>query len=135
MNIFVLGSGAREHSICWALKKSKNCKKLFSSPGNAGIKKIAVCEIIDLKKKSKVLHFCRKQSIDLVVIGPEEFLADWLSDYLIKNGIRTFGPTKKAAKCTNKSPDTKQKNNPGEESFSSFSKKRGTIYMIYEKNM
>ena len=98
MNIFVLGSGAREHSICWALKKSKNCKKLFSSPGNAGIKKIAVCENIDLKKKSKVLHFCRKQSIDLVVIGPEEFLADGLSDYLIKNGIRTFGPTKKAAK-------------------------------------
>ena len=98
MNIFVLGSGAREHSICWALKKSKNCKKLFSSPGNAGIKKIAVCENIDLKKKSKVLHFCRKQSIDLVVIGPEEFLADGLSDYLIKNGKRTFGPTKKAAK-------------------------------------
>ena len=98
MNIFVLGSGAREHSICWALKKSQNCKKLFCSPGNAGIEKIAICENIDLRKKEKVLHFCRKQSIDLVVIGPEDFLASGLSDYLIENGVRTFGPTKKASK-------------------------------------
>ncbi len=67
MNILVLGSGAREHSICWAVKKSKSCEKLFCSPGNAGIQKIAECEFINLKKKIQILSFCKKNSIDLVI--------------------------------------------------------------------
>ena len=69
MNILVLGSGAREHSICWAVKKSKSCEKLFCSPGNAGIQKIAECEFINLKKKIQILDFCKNNSIDLVIIG------------------------------------------------------------------
>ena len=98
MNILVLGSGAREHSICWAVKKSKSCEKLFCSPGNAGIQKIAECEFINLKKKIQILNFCKNNSIDLVIIGPEEYLADGVSDYLQNRGIKTFGPVKKAAK-------------------------------------
>ena len=98
MNILVLGSGAREHSICWAVKKSKSCEKLFCSPGNAGIQKIAQCEFINLKKKIQILDFCKNNSIDLVIIGPEEYLADGVSDYLQNRGIKTFGPVKKAAK-------------------------------------
>ena len=98
MNILVLGSGAREHSICWAVKKSKACEKLFCSPGNAGIQKIAECKFINLKKKVQILNFCNKNSIDLVIIGPEEYLADGVSDYLQNKGIKTFGPVKKAAK-------------------------------------
>ncbi len=98
MNILVLGSGAREHSICWAVKKSKACEKLFCSPGNAGIQKIAECKFIDLKKKTKILNFCKKNLIDFVIIGPEEYLADGVSDYLQNKGIKTFGPVKKAAK-------------------------------------
>ena len=98
MNILVLGSGAREHSICWAVKKSKSCEKLFCSPGNAGIQKIAECEFINLKKKIQILDFCKNNSIDLVIIGPEEYLADGVSDYLQNKGIKTFGPVKKAAK-------------------------------------
>jgi len=98
LNILVLGSGAREHSICWAVKKSKACEKLFCSPGNAGIEKIAACKFINLKKKVQILNFCKKNSIDLVVVGPEEYLADGVSDYLQNKGIKTFGPVKKAAK-------------------------------------
>ena len=98
MNILVLGSGAREHSICWAVKKSKACEKLFCSPGNAGIEKIAECKFINLKKKIQILNFCKKNFIDLVIIGPEEYLADGVSDYLQNKGIKTFGPVKKAAK-------------------------------------
>ena len=98
MNILVLGSGAREHSICWAVKKSKACKKLFCSPGNAGIEKVAECKFINLKKKLHILNFCKKNSIDLVIVGPEEYLADGVSDYLQAKGIKTFGPIKKAAK-------------------------------------
>ena len=59
MNILVLGSGAREHSICWAVKKSKSCEKLFCSPGNAGIQKIAECEFINLKKKLRSSIFVK----------------------------------------------------------------------------
>ncbi len=97
MNILVLGGGAREHSICWALSKSKKCSKIFCSPGNAGIQKIAICPKIDIKK-NEVFKFCKKNQINLVVIGPEQFLADGFSDYLLRRGINTFGPVREAAK-------------------------------------
>ena len=98
MNILVLGSGAREHSICWSVSKSKKCEKLFCSPGNGGIEEIASCVNIDIKKKDQVLKFCKNNKIDLVIIGPEEYLGDGLVDYLLSKGINTFGPKKKAAK-------------------------------------
>ena len=98
MNILVLGSGAREHSICWALKKSKDCELLYCIPGNAGISEVAVCDNIDLNKKRELLKFCLKKEITLVIIGPEQYLEDGLSDYLKSKGIPVFGPSKKASK-------------------------------------
>ncbi len=98
MNILVIGEGAREHSICWAIKKSENCAKLFCIPGNAGISEIATCHFIDLKNKKKLLNFCVEKKISLVIIGPEKFLEEGLSDYLTSKNINVFGPSKKAAK-------------------------------------
>ena len=98
MNILVIGSGAREHSICWAVKKSKKCKSLYCIPGNAGIAEIAVCKRIDLKKKHNLKTFCKEQNIDLVIIGPEQYLENGLSDYLRSYKINVFGPTRKASK-------------------------------------
>ncbi len=98
MNILVLGGGAREHSICWAVKKSKDCNKLFCIPGNAGISEIAECENIDLNEKKKLINFCIKNKINLVIIGPEQYLENGLSDYLKSKHIPVFGPSKKAAK-------------------------------------
>ena len=98
MNILVLGSGAREHSICWAVRKSKKCKSLFCIPGNAGISEIAICKKIDLEKKYNLIKFCKEQNIDLVIIGPEQYLENGLSDYLKSNGINVFGPNKKASR-------------------------------------
>ncbi len=98
MNILVLGSGAREHSICWVVKKSKKCKSLYCIPGNAGISEIAVCEKIDLRKKNDLKKFCKERNIDLVIIGPEQYLENGLSDYLRSNEINVFGPSKKASK-------------------------------------
>lgn len=93
----MIGNGAREHSICWALRKSKECEKIFCIPGNAGIEEIAICSSLNLNNKRNIFNFCKKNSIDLVVIGPEQYLEEGLSDYLTKKGFVVFGPTKKAA--------------------------------------
>lgn len=96
MNIFVIGGGAREHSIIWSLKKSKNCGDVFCSPGNAGIENLANCYKLDLKDKKSIIDFCKKNNIKLVIIGPEEFLEKGLSDFFMEEGIKVFGPSKKA---------------------------------------
>ena len=98
LNILVIGSGAREHSICWSLSKSEKTNKLFCIPGNAGISKIASCEEINPADKKSILKFCKEKKIELAVIGPEEYLATGLSDFLIKNKVKTFGPSKKASR-------------------------------------
>tara|TARA_B100000963_G_C22591811_1_gene655885 strand:+ start:416 stop:1681 length:1266 start_codon:yes stop_codon:yes gene_type:complete len=98
LNILVLGNGAREHSICWALKKSEDCKLLYCIPGNAGISDIAKCENINLNKKKELLEFCQSKNIDLVIIGPEQYLENGISDYLTSKNIKVFGPSQKAAK-------------------------------------
>ncbi len=98
MNILVLGGGGREHSICWAVKKSQNCKSLYCVPGNAGISEIAKCENIDLNKKINLLNFCIEKKIKLVIIGPEQYLENGISDYLRSKNIPVFGPSKKASR-------------------------------------
>ena len=123
MNILVIGSGAREHSICWSIKKSKNCKKIFCVPGNAGISEIAICKKFDLENKRNILNFCNKEKIDLVIIGPEQFLEDGVSDYLKSKDIAVFGPSKKASKLeTSKSFAKKflKKNNINTADFHEF---------------
>ncbi len=90
MNILVLGSGGREHALCWKIKQSPNCKKLFCIPGNGGISTIAECFEIDPKRKSNIYKFCIKHFIDFVIIGPETYLEQGLSDYLIKKKYCCF---------------------------------------------
>ena len=72
-------------------------RKLFCSPGNGGIEEIASCVNIDIKKKTKFLKFCKNNKIDLVIIGPEEYLGDGLVDYLLSKGINTFLAPKKSS--------------------------------------
>ena len=80
-----------------AKKIKKKTGKLFCIPGNAGISEVAICEEINPSNKKDILNFCKDKKIELVVIGPEEYLANGLSDFLIKNKVNTFGPNKKAA--------------------------------------
>ena len=96
MNIFVIGGGAREHSIIWSLKKSKNCGDIFCSPGNAGIERLASCHNLDFNDRKGIIDFCNENNIKLVIIGPEEFLEKGLSDFFMEKGIKVFGPSKKA---------------------------------------
>ena len=97
MNIAVLGSGGREHSICFALKKSKKIKRLFCIPGNAGTASIAKNINIDISDFEKINAVVIKNKIDLIIVGPEQPLVDGIVDYFKKKNIKIFGPEKFAA--------------------------------------
>ncbi len=98
MKILVIGSGAREHAICWKLKNSSKLSKLYCAPGNAGISQIAECLDIKVDDLDKIVEYSVKNKIDLVVVGPEVPLVLGLVDKLNEKGIKAFGPTKAGAK-------------------------------------
>lgn len=97
MNILVIGSGGREHSLCWAIAASPLCGKLYCAPGNAGIAGVAECVAIDVMDFERIVAFARERGVDFVVIGPDNPLAGGLADRLAAAGIKHFGPTKAAA--------------------------------------
>ena len=97
MNLAVIGSGGREHAICYKLKQSPKIKKLICIPGNAGTKKIAENIKEDISNFDSLYQIIRKHNIDIVIIGPEQPLVDGLVDYLNEKKIRVFGPDKYAS--------------------------------------
>ncbi|MHA6482738.1 phosphoribosylamine--glycine ligase [Paenibacillus sp. strain BS8-2] len=97
MRILVIGSGGREHTICWALKKSDKVKELFCAPGNAGISQIAECVPIGVSQFDELTRFAKEASIDLVFVGPDDPLAAGIVDAFEAAGIPAFGPNKAAA--------------------------------------
>lgn len=98
MKILVVGSGAREHAICWKLKQSKKVSKIYCAPGNAGISQIAENVLIDSENIEEITQFSVKEKIDMVVVGPEGPLVSGLVDMLMDNGIKAFGPKKDGAR-------------------------------------
>ena len=98
MNVMVVGSGGREHVICWKLSQSKKVNKIYCIPGNAGIEDSAECVDIKVDDFDKIIEFSQKNHIDLAVIGPEAPLVEGLADILIEKDIKVFGPVKKGAK-------------------------------------
>ena len=97
MNILILGSGAREHSIAWAVKQNPKCSRLLVAPGNAGIADIAEISKTNIENCDEVVDLAKREKIDFVIIGPEAPLAAGVSDALKNNGFLVFGPTKAAA--------------------------------------
>jgi phosphoribosylamine--glycine ligase len=98
MNILLLGSGGREHALAWKMAASPLTDKLYCAPGNAGIAEEAECVALDLADHAAVIAFCRKAGIDLVVVGPEAPLCAGIVDDLEQAGIKTFGPSRAAAR-------------------------------------
>jgi phosphoribosylamine---glycine ligase len=98
MNILILGSGGREHALAWKIAASPLADQLYCAPGNAGIAREAQCVALDLANHAEVIAFCKSHAIDLVVVGPEGPLAAGIVDDLERAGIKTFGPTKAAAR-------------------------------------
>jgi len=97
MKVAVIGSGGREHALCFALKNSKKIKKIFCIPGNAGTDEIAQNIDIDLENFEDLEIFLKKNNVETVVIGPEKPLVNGIVDFLEKKNIRVFGPNKIAS--------------------------------------
>ena len=98
MNILLLGSGGREHALAWKLASSTLTDRLFCAPGNAGIAQEAECVALDITDHAAVVAFCKANTIDFVVVGPEGPLVAGVVDDLEAAGLKTFGPTKSAAR-------------------------------------
>ena len=94
MNLAVIGSGGREHAICYKLKHSSKINKLICIPGNAGTQKIAENIKEDISNFGNLYQIIKKYSVDLVIIGPEQPLVEGLVDYLNEKKVRVFGPDK-----------------------------------------
>ena len=97
MDVLVVGSGGREHALCWALRRSPLCGRLLCAPGNAGIAKAADCVAVAADDIAALVELARSERIDFVVIGPEAPLVAGLADRLREAGILAFGPSARAA--------------------------------------
>lgn len=98
MKVLVVGKGGREHALAWKIAQSFYVDKLFCFPGNAGIAEVA--EIPDIADDSieSLLDFALRESIDLTVVGPEDYLAKGIVDAFEAKGLRIFGVSKDAAR-------------------------------------
>ena len=108
MNILILGSGGREHSLAWAVMQNPKCDKLIVAPGNAGIAQIADCAALDIENGGAVAAFAEENAIDFVIIGPEAPLAAGVGDRLREAGILVFGPSEAAARLEASKSFTKE---------------------------
>jgi phosphoribosylamine--glycine ligase len=97
MRILVIGSGGREHALCWAIAGSPLAGKVYCAPGNAGIEEDAECVPLAATDTAGIVAFCRHNRIDFVVVGPEAPLVAGLVDALESEGIAAFGPSAAAA--------------------------------------
>ncbi len=98
MKILILGSGGREHALAWKMAASPLTTKLYCAPGNAGIAQEAECVGLDITDHKPVIAFCQANRIDFVVVGPEGPLCAGIADDLENAGVKTFGPSKWAAR-------------------------------------
>ena len=108
MKVLIIGSGGREHSLCYACEKSTKINEIFCIPGNAGTASIAKNFEIDIKNFQKIKNFVIQHKVDLVIVGPEQPLVDGIVDYLNKNKIKVFGPNKIASQLEGSKTFTKE---------------------------
>ena len=97
MNIAIIGSGGREHSLCHKIAQSSLVNQIFCIPGNAGTKSIAKNIDVDISNFPEIYKTVKKEKVDIVIVGPEQPLVDGVVDYLNKKNIKVFGPNKFAS--------------------------------------
>jgi phosphoribosylamine--glycine ligase len=97
MKILVVGSGGREHALCWKIAQSPLVEKIWCAPGNGGIAEVADCVDIPATDISGLINFAREEGVDLTIIGPEDPLCMGITDAFVEVGLKVFGPSKGAA--------------------------------------
>ncbi len=98
MKILVLGSGGREHALCWKLKQSPRVTAVFCAPGNGGIAEVATCVPHKISEHDALVAFAKSEGIGLTVVGPDDALAAGIVDRFQSESLRVFGPTQSAAR-------------------------------------
>ncbi|MFO7692511.1 MAG: phosphoribosylamine--glycine ligase [Vicinamibacterales bacterium] len=97
MRVLVIGAGAREHALCWKLRREPGVHALLCAPGNAGIARELPCLPLDASRPSDVVALAAREAIDLTVVGPEAPLTAGVVDAMTAAGHRACGPTQGAA--------------------------------------
>ena len=98
MNVGIIGSGGREHAICFMLNKSKKVFKIYCFPGNAGTSLIAQNVNIDPDNFSELEKYCVENDIKMLVVGPEKQLVNGIVNHFKGKSIKVFGPDKISSK-------------------------------------
>ena len=102
MNILLIGSGGREHTLAWKLKQSALCDQLFIAPGNAGTAQVGVNVPITTTDFEGLTSFCLENKVEMLVVGPEDPLVKGIYDYFKANpltaAIHVIGPSKEASR-------------------------------------
>jgi phosphoribosylamine--glycine ligase len=98
MKVLVIGSGGREHAICWKLSQSRAVDKIYCCPGNAGIAGIAECIDVSQNDFQALLDFVKYEWIDLTIVGPEDPLSRGIVDLFEREGRKILGPTMAGAR-------------------------------------
>lgn len=98
MNILVIGSGGREHALCWAFCRSPHTAALYCAPGNAGIADIAKCFPADVNDPKALADLAISVGADFTFIGPEAPLVAGVADEFASRGLSVIGPSAQAAR-------------------------------------
>lgn len=97
VNVLVIGNGGREHALAWKLRQSLKVDKVFVAPGNAGTAKDAENVPIKATDFPELIRFAKENRVGLTVVGPEVPLTLGIVDAFQKEGLRIFGPDRRAA--------------------------------------
>ncbi len=98
MRVLIIGSGAREHALAWAISRSSDVSALYCAPGNGGAAAIAQNIPLPIMDFARCADWASEQAIDLTIIGPDDPLGGGIVDAFQQRGLRVFGPTRAAAR-------------------------------------
>jgi len=112
MNVLVIGNGGREHALCWKIRQSPLCEKIYVAPGNAGTLTIAENVPIGMNDFPALGQFCLDNNVSLIIVGPEGPLVKGIRDHFSSDptlqNILMIGPGKVGAQLEGSKDFSKQ---------------------------